>query len=161
MWWKFHVFADFAEEPLLGIKVGVLWVLLWLSDHFFPRPQIHTSILGRFWHHILDMCPIIREPVFYSRRQCNSKNCKQFYILFSVFIDRIISIRTWPACLPDMNRDNFYLWGTLKDKIYKMYSKNLCTKDNLREKEVKKDSKCSVFHFTSRNLKWMNNEYFR
>jgi len=25
-----------------------------------------------------------------------------------------------------MNRGSFYLWGTLKDKIYKMYSKNLC-----------------------------------
>ena len=67
-------------------------------------------------------------------------------------------MRMWPACLPDMNRDNFYLWGTLKDKIYKTYSKNLCTKDNLREKEVKKDSKCSVFHFTSRTLiEWIMN----
>jgi hypothetical protein len=31
-----------------------------------------------------------------------------------------------------------------------MYSKNRCTKDNLRGKEVKKDSKCSVFHFPKR-----------
>jgi hypothetical protein len=49
----------------------------------------------------------------------------------------------------------------LKDKIYKMYSKNLCITDNFREKEVKRDSKCSVFHFTSRTLMWINNEYFR
>ena len=60
-----------------------------------------------------------------------------------------------------MNRENIYLWGTLKDKTYKMYSKYLCTKDNLREWEIKKDSKCNVFHFTSRTLMWMNNEYFR
>ena len=70
-------------------------------------------------------------------------------------------MRLQPACLPDMNRGSFYLWGTLKDKICKIYCKNLSPKDNLREKEVKKDSKCSVFHFTSRTLKWMNNEYFR
>jgi len=37
-----------------------------------------------------------------------------------------------------MNRGNFYLLGTLRDKIYKMYSKNHCTIDNLRQKEVKK-----------------------
>jgi len=64
-------------------------------------------------------------------------------------------MRMLPACLLDMNRGSFYLWGTLKDKICKMNSKNLCTKDNLREQEVKKCSKCSVFHFTSRTLKWM------
>jgi len=61
-------------------------------------------------------------------------------------------MRMRPACLPDMNRGNYYLCDTFEDKIYKMYSKNLCTKDNLRDKEVKKDSKCSVFHFTSRTL---------
>jgi len=51
-----------------------------------------------------------------------------------------------------MNRGSFYLWGTLRNKIYKMYSRNLCTKDNLRVKEVKNDTKCSVFHFTNRTL---------
>ena len=61
-------------------------------------------------------------------------------------------MRMLPACLPCMNRGNSYLLGTLRDKIYKMYSKNLCIKDNLREKEVKKSSKYSVFHFTSRTL---------
>ena len=81
------------------------------------------------------------------------------YCSENVFIGRIISMRMWPACFRDMNRGNFYLWGTLKDKIYKMYSKNLYTKDNPREREVKKGSKCSVFHFTSRTLMWMNNEY--
>jgi len=74
------------------------------------------------------------------------------YCSENVFIDRIRSMRLWPACLPDMNRGNFYLRGTLKDKICKMYIKNLCIKDNLREKEVKKNSKGSVFHFTSRTL---------
>jgi hypothetical protein len=66
----------------------------------------------------------------------------------------------WPACLPDMNWGNFYLSGILKDKLYNTYSKNLRTKENLREQEVRKDSKCIVFHFPSRALMWINSGYF-
>ena len=38
----------------------------------------------------------------------------------------------WPECMPYMNWGNIDLWGTLKDKMYKMYqSKNPCTEGNL------------------------------
>ena len=82
-------------------------------------------------------------------------------ILYTVqrmfLLTEYFNMRMWPACLPYMNRGSFYLWGTLTDKIYKMNSKNHCTKDNIREKEVKKVSKCRVYHFTSITLMWMNN----
>ena len=128
----------------------------------FLRPQIHTSILGRFWHHVLDMCHITRGTVLSSRRECNSKHCKQFCILFRECLYWQNNKHENVACLfARYEQGQFLLWGTLRDKIYKMYSMNLCATDNLREKEVKKESKCSVFHFTSRTLSWMNNEYFR
>ena len=102
---------------------------------FFLRTHIHTTILGRFWHHILDMCPITREPVLTSRRECNSKHCKLFRECFYWQNNKPENV----ACLFVMyEQGQFPLWGTLRDKIYKMYDKNLCTKDNLREKEVKR-----------------------
>ena len=126
---------------------------------FFSETSFHKSILGRFWHHVLDMCPISRGTVLSSRRECNSK---QFCILLRECLYCQSNMHENVACLfAGYEQGQFLLWGTLRDKIYKMYSKNLCTKDDLREKEVKKDSKCSVFHFTSRTLIWRNNEYFR
>jgi inhibitor of nuclear factor kappa-B kinase subunit alpha len=36
-----------------------------------------------------------------------------------VFGDRIISRGLWPASSPDLNPCDFYLWGNLKQKVYK------------------------------------------
>ena len=35
-----------------------------------------------------------------------------------VFDDRVISCGLWPARLPDLNPSDFYLWSTLKSKVY-------------------------------------------
>jgi hypothetical protein len=49
-------------------------------------------------------------------------------------MDRIHNKHESVACLfASYEQGQFYLWDTLKDKICKMYIKNLCTKDNLRE----------------------------
>jgi hypothetical protein len=42
--------------------------------------------------------------------------------LEGVFGDRIISSGLWPAHLPDLTPCDYYLWGTLKDKVYRMNS---------------------------------------
>jgi inhibitor of nuclear factor kappa-B kinase subunit alpha len=39
--------------------------------------------------------------------------------LRQVFGDRIISLGLWPARSPDLNPCDFYLWGNLKQKVYK------------------------------------------
>jgi hypothetical protein len=39
--------------------------------------------------------------------------------LRQVFGDRIISRGLWPACSPDLNHCDFYLWGNLEQKVYK------------------------------------------
>jgi hypothetical protein len=39
--------------------------------------------------------------------------------LRQVFGDRIISRGLWPAHSPDLNPCDFYLWGNLKQKVYK------------------------------------------
>jgi inhibitor of nuclear factor kappa-B kinase subunit alpha len=39
--------------------------------------------------------------------------------LRQVFRDRIISRGLWPARSPDLNPCDFYLWGNLKQKVYK------------------------------------------
>ena len=103
-----------------------------------------------------------KRTVLSSRRECNSKHCKQFCILFRECLYWQSNMHENVACLfAGYEQEQFLLWGTLRDKIYKMYSRNLCTKGNLREKEVKNDSKWSVYHFSSRTLIWVNNEYFR
>jgi hypothetical protein len=39
--------------------------------------------------------------------------------LRQVFGDRIISRGLWPARSPDLSPCDFYLWGNLKQKVYK------------------------------------------
>jgi inhibitor of nuclear factor kappa-B kinase subunit alpha len=40
-------------------------------------------------------------------------------VLSEVFEDRLISRRLWPARSPDLNPCDFYLWGNLKDSVFK------------------------------------------
>jgi hypothetical protein len=44
--------------------------------------------------------------------------------------DRIISHGSWPACSPDLTTCNLYLWGNIKDKVYKT---NPYTEEELKE----------------------------
>ena len=46
-----------------------------------------------------------------------------------VFHDRIINRDLWPACFPDMTPWDFYLWGRLKNAVYKT---NPCTLEELK-----------------------------
>jgi hypothetical protein len=39
--------------------------------------------------------------------------------LEGLFVDRRVSHFLWPACSPDFTLFNFYLWGKLKDKVYR------------------------------------------
>jgi hypothetical protein len=38
--------------------------------------------------------------------------------LHEVFGERVISRGLWPPRSPDLNPCDFYLWGTLKEKVY-------------------------------------------
>ena len=62
---------------------------------FFLRPHIHTNILGRLWHHILDMCPITREAVLSQEEESATPNTanNSIYCSENVFIHRIISMK--------------------------------------------------------------------
>jgi hypothetical protein len=40
--------------------------------------------------------------------------------LEGVFGDRTVSRGLWPARSPDLTPCNFYLWGNLKDKVYRI-----------------------------------------
>jgi hypothetical protein len=40
------------------------------------------------------------------------------FVLNEVFEDKLISRRLWPARSPDLNSCEFYLWESLKDKVY-------------------------------------------
>jgi hypothetical protein len=46
-----------------------------------------------------------------------------------VFGDTIINSGLWPMCLPDLTPCDFYLWGNLKDKVYRT---NPHTKEELK-----------------------------
>ena len=51
-----------------------------------------------------------------------------------VFHDRIISRNSWPARSPDMTPYDFYLWGRLKNAVYKTNPRTLEElKHNIRE----------------------------
>jgi hypothetical protein len=50
--------------------------------------------------------------------------------LRQVFGDRIISCGLWPARSPDLYPCDFYLWGNLKQKVYKT---NPHTTEELKE----------------------------
>jgi inhibitor of nuclear factor kappa-B kinase subunit alpha len=53
--------------------------------------------------------------------------------LRQVFGDRIISRSLWPARSPDLNPCDFYLWGNLKQKVYKTNSHTIEElKENIR-----------------------------
>ena len=50
--------------------------------------------------------------------------------LDSQFEDRVISRksvrgRDWPACSPDLNPLDYFLWGFLKSKVYSPWPRNL------------------------------------
>ena len=75
-----------------------------------------TSNSHKHIRHILTPC---YKHVSYNKRTCawlvqeesatpNTAN-NSIYCSENVFIDRIISMRMWPACLPYMNRGSFYL----------------------------------------------------
>jgi hypothetical protein len=50
--------------------------------------------------------------------------------LEGVFGDRIISRGLWPACSLVLTPCSFYLWGNLKDKVYRI---NLHMEEGLKE----------------------------
>jgi hypothetical protein len=50
--------------------------------------------------------------------------------LEGVFHERIISCGLWPAYSLELNTCYFYLWGNLKNKVYRM---NTHTKEELNE----------------------------
>jgi inhibitor of nuclear factor kappa-B kinase subunit alpha len=52
------------------------------------------------------------------------------HVLNKVFEDRLISRGLWPARSPDLNPCDFYLWESLKDKVY---SSNPHTLDELKQ----------------------------
>jgi hypothetical protein len=53
-------------------------------------------------------------------------------VLEEVFSDIIIHHGLWPVCSPDLAPCSFYLWGNLKDKVYRT---NTHTKEELKEKK--------------------------
>ena len=79
-----------------------------------------------------------------------------------VFHDRIISTDLWPARSPEMTPCNFYLWGRLKDAVYKTY---LCIleelKHNIRDEinNINRGELQRVMgNFIKRCQKWLDNE---
>jgi hypothetical protein len=59
--------------------------------------------------------------------------CLSMQALSHVFGDRIISSGTWPACSSDLNPCDFFIRGSLKDKVYKEEEE---LQENIRRKYV-------------------------
>jgi hypothetical protein len=54
-----------------------------------------------------------------------------------VFEHRIISSRFWPTCSPNLNPCDFYLWGTVKQTVYRTTLHSI--------EELKENSKEEIF----------------
>jgi hypothetical protein len=67
--------------------------------------------------------------------------------------DRIISCGIWPARSPDLTPCDFFLWGCLKDKVYK---------SNLRtEEQLKENIRREIANIPSEQLQRVNQNLFR
>jgi len=64
--------------------------------------------------------------------------------LEGVFGDRTIRLGLWPARSPDLNPCDFYLWGNLKDKVYR-------TKPHTEE-ELKENIRREIWKFLRKNF---------
>ena len=79
-----------------------------------------------------------------------------------VFHDRTISRDLWPARSPDMTPCDFYLWGRLKNAVYKT---NPCTLKELKHdihneiNNIKRgEFKRVTGNFIKRYQKWLDKE---
>jgi hypothetical protein len=72
--------------------------------------------------------------------------------LSNVFGVRSISSDIWPAHSPDFNPCNFFLWGSLKDKVYS---------SNPRTEELKENNRMEISNIAAEHLQKVNQNLFR
>jgi hypothetical protein len=112
------------ELPLHDEKIGV-WCAMSTHrvigpifyDYTFNAVRYVNNILRPFFAKISD------EERLYCVFQQDSATAHMAHVsleaLREVFNDRVISRGLWPPCSPDLTPCDFYLWGSLRVKVYK------------------------------------------
>jgi hypothetical protein len=63
-----------------------------------------------------------------------------------LFGDTVICEGLWPAYLPDLKLCDFYLWGSLKDKVYKRNPHTLHELEEYIREEISRISPAELQH---------------
>jgi inhibitor of nuclear factor kappa-B kinase subunit alpha len=72
--------------------------------------------------------------------------------LSDIFRYRIVSSGIWPACSPDLNPCDFFLWGCFKDKVYNSNPRT--------EEELKENIRREIANIPAEQLQRINQNLF-
>jgi len=116
------------QHPLHPQKVGV-WAAITRKRIFFTF--FHTTVTSEVYKRFIDnlVATLTEDEIMRGWLQQDgapahtSKSSMQHLQMF--FGERIISRGLWPARSPDLTPPDFFLWGHLKDRIYKNAPQNL------------------------------------
>jgi hypothetical protein len=137
--------VEIHELPLHDEKIGV-WCAMSAHTVIGPIFYDHTFNAVRYVNNIL--CPffakVTDEESLYGVFQQDSATAHMAYVsleaLREVFDDHVISRGLWPPCSLDLTPCDFYLWGSLRVKVYKT---NPHTVEELRHNIRPQDSTIS------------------
>jgi hypothetical protein len=77
-------------------------------------------------------------------------------LLKQFFDDRIISKNLWPPRSPDLTPPDFFLWGYLKETVYKNSPRTLVDLKRNTEETVKKITAETLLHGSRNMCQWVN-----
>jgi hypothetical protein len=110
--------------PLHDLKIGV-WCAIsarkTIQPVSFTKQPIPNVMWDRFCHPSSINWLIKRNCTGIYAKQCTHNTHianNSVVALDEIFGERIISWGMWPPRSPDLNPCDFYLWGTLKEKVY-------------------------------------------
>lgn len=121
---------EFIEKPLHSIKTGV-WCAMSRRRIIGPIFFHETINAERYWKNLI--VPFLDELTREERRHGyfqqdgappHTANVT-LRRLNEVFPERVISTGIWPPRSPDLSALDFYLWGAVKEAVYKKKPRNL------------------------------------
>lgn len=135
--------TDKIERPLHGEKV-LVWCAISrdyiYGPYFFDEnvnQQNYLNMLKNFfWKGHVTARDYQKYYFLQDGARPHTANTVQSY-LKSKFRDRFIDKSQWPPRSPDLNPCDFFLWGYLKDRVYKPMPQNLAELKNNIQKEFK------------------------
>lgn len=117
------------EAPLHPEKVGV-WCAVSATrivGPIFYDTKVNTAVYGRIFNTFVEQLDDIELTEGYFQQDgatCHTSG-DSMKLIASFFGDRLVSKNLWPPRSPDLTSPDFFLWGYLKDRVYKNRPRSL------------------------------------